>query len=221
MGLGNGTRDHVKWGLVAAALLATALIAGDADAQGQPALWRTIETRSSDLSIFPRWTRALAGIRTEMAGLDQPCEPTATNRCQLQQWRQFLESLRGHDPMTQIVEINNRMNSAPYIEDIMNWGVTDYWATPGEFFNRSGDCEDFAIAKFMSLRYLGFTNEQLRIAVVQDTNLNLVHAVLIVYFNGQALVLDNQVSQVVTTDSVPHYVPYYTVNESYWWMHTQ
>ena len=36
-----------------------------------------------------------------------------------------------------------------YIDDIENYGVTEYYATLNEFFrNKGGDCEDFAIAKY-------------------------------------------------------------------------
>lgn len=112
------------------------------------------------------------------------------------------------------------MNSAPYIEDINNCGQTDYWATPGQFFDRSGDCEGFAISKFLTLRELGFANEQMRIAVLQDTNLNLVHAVLLVYNNDVAYLLDNQIDQVVRADTVKHYRPDYSLNETRWWRHS-
>ena len=114
----------------------------------------------------------------------------------------------------------SRMNSARYIEDINNYGDTDYWATPGQFFDRSGDCEDYAIAKFMTLLELGFSNEQMRIAVVHDTNLNLIHAVLVVYVNDVGYLLDNQIEQVVQVDSVRHYRPYYSLNETRWWRHS-
>ena len=53
------------------------------------------------------------------------------------------------------------------------WGVMDYWETPAEFFQKSGDCEDFAIAKYFALRDLGFPASQMRIVVLKDTLRNL------------------------------------------------
>lgn len=191
-----------------------------------PAAWAALsvfnaaEVRSSDLSPFPKWTSMIARYAGEQAQLRLPCQQSPGNRCMLQQWVSFLDSVRGLDRRAQVDEVNRRMNSAPYIEDILNYGIPDYWATPGEFFENSGDCEDYAIAKFMSLRLLGFSNDEMRVGVVQDTNLNLVHSILIVYLDGQSLLLDNQISQVIPVSSVHHYVPYFTINEQYWWQHT-
>ena len=42
------------------------------------------------------------------------------------------------------------MNRSPYIVDPINWGVKDYWESPGQFFSRKGDCEDYAIAKYLT-----------------------------------------------------------------------
>ncbi len=47
--------------------------------------------------------------------------------------------------------------------------------------NNSGDCADYAIAKFFALRYLGYSNEEMRIAVVYDRMRRIGHAVLAIY----------------------------------------
>ena len=82
----------------------------------------------------------------------------------------LFRSLAGKDRKTQLAAVNEFMNRASYIEDLPNWGVPDYWATPLQFLTKDGDCEDYAIAKFVSLRTLGFTNDELRIAVVDDAD---------------------------------------------------
>ena len=206
-------------GILAMASLTSAGNAGAVDLSRQaPPLFGAMSVVNADLSPFVKWTQVLDSFQSERARMYQPCRQGES--CKLQQWAGFIQSLRGHDPWTQIIEVHRRMNSAYYIEDIDNYGNTDYWATPGQFFERSGDCEDYAIAKFMTLRELGFTNEQMRIAVVHDTNLDLVHAVLIVYYQDVAYLLDNQIDQVVRVDSVRHYRPYYSLNETLWWRHS-
>jgi predicted transglutaminase-like cysteine proteinase len=82
-----------------------------------------------------------------------------------------------------------------------------------------GDCEDYAIAKFLSLKRLGWTDDELRVAAVKDLNLNVGHAVLIVYYGGKTWVLDNQIRRVVATASIRHYQPVYSINETSWWRH--
>ncbi|MBI3707639.1 MAG: transglutaminase-like cysteine peptidase, partial [Proteobacteria bacterium] len=94
-----------------------------------------------------------------------------------------------------------------------------YWATPLQFFAKDGDCEDYAIAKFVSLKMLGFTNEQMRLVVLDDLNLQIPHAILVVYIGGRAFVLDNQIPKVVPAEVIHHYRPIYSINEDGWWLH--
>ncbi len=115
--------------------------------------------------------------------------------------------------------MNRFANARPYVEDIRNWGVADYWETPGEFFARGGDCEDYAIAKYFSLVRLGFSPDDLRIVVVNDTNLNAFHAVLSARIDGQTLLLDNQIPLVVPMDIAVQYKPVYALNEHGWWLY--
>lgn len=73
----------------------------------------------------------------------------------------------------------------------------DYWASPREFRENSGDCEDYSIAKYFTLRALGVPKENMRIVVLMETIRNLPHAVLVVYMDGDAYVLDNLSRQVL------------------------
>ncbi|MSO74563.1 MAG: hypothetical protein EXQ99_05365, partial [Alphaproteobacteria bacterium] len=84
---------------------------------------------------------------------------------------------------------------------------------------RDGDCEDYAIAKYMSFRSLGYTPDDLRLVVLQDNNLHITHAVLVTYLDGRTLVLDNQIKQVVEHSRICHYSLYYSINETGWWLH--
>ena len=59
----------------------------------------------------------------------------------------------------------------------------------------------------------------MRIVVLQDENLRVAHAVLVVYHQGRTYVLDNQITQVVTDDRIAHYRPIYSINEQSWWLH--
>ena len=77
----------------------------------------------------------------------------------MQDWSAFLQSLAGLSPAEKMRRVNRYHNKARYILDIINWRLDDYWASPLQFLERDGDCEDYAIAKFMSLRALGFSND--------------------------------------------------------------
>lgn len=175
---------------------------------------------SSNLAAFPKWTRVLD--RHAGAGQDanKPCTPIGPNRCiGGEDWKHFLTFLEGKDKRVQVEEVARYVNQATYIPDRVNYGKNDYWAAPFELFARGGDCEDYAVAKFLALRALGFSNGQLRLVVVQDLRRGLPHAVLVVRLDHQDLVLDNQLSRVVTADQIRHYRPIYSINEEYWWLH--
>jgi predicted transglutaminase-like cysteine proteinase len=119
----------------------------------------------------------------------------------------------------QIKQVNRFANQQDYILDIENYGVEDYWATPKQFLYNNGDCEDYAITKMLTLKQLGFSMNNMRIVVLQDTNLRIPHAVLALNVKGDILIMDNQIEEVVSHRHIVHYVPIYSVNETRWWMH--
>ena len=206
----------------AAALLIsvhTALPAVAATSGAFPGIFSTRTTQSSNISMFPKWGGALSRYFSERQLADAPCTSSFFNQCHLKEWKEFLASLRGKSKLSQVQVVNAYVNRQRYFTDPRNYGVKDYWASPAQFFERNGDCEDYAIAKFMSLRTLGFTNDEMRIVVLQDMNLRVGHAILVVNVGGQALVLDNQVRSVVRAETIHHYRPIYSINEHNWWLH--
>jgi predicted transglutaminase-like cysteine proteinase len=182
--------------------------------QSYPKLFGTSETRSDNIKTFPKWTDMLARHHAEEKRGDPACTPTRFSRCSVADWLAFIESERRKDRAAQMADVNAFLNLHPYLFDRQ-----DYWETPREFALHDGDCKDYAIAKYFSLRYLGWNEDDLRVVVVQDLNLRVAHAVLAVYINGTIMILDNQARQVVRADSIRHYRPYYSINESSWWLH--
>lgn len=186
---------------------------------GANGLFRSVEKRGKSVGTFKKWTGVLGRIEIEREIERRPCTASGFNRCHLHQWRAFLNGLRGMDRLRQLRAVNRFANRWRYVEDIVNYGIIDYWATPRQFFNRNGDCEDYAIVKYMSLRYLGWSARSLRVVVLQDDNLRVAHAVLAAYVGGRALILDNQIKQVIDHRRVFHYRPIYSLNEIAWWFH--
>ena len=179
----------------------------------QPAsIFGTKELHSENLSMFPKWRDALQRFRLEI-------KTCAGSACRATEWLSILDTMRNLGPEEQIRAVNRQMNDKPYITDPVNWHMADYWATPLQFLRKAGDCEDYAISKYMALKELGFKIDDMRIVVLQDTNLNIPHAVLVVFFKERTLVLDNQVSGVVPADRIRHYRPFYSINEEGWWLH--
>lgn len=184
-----------------------------------PSIFGSRETERTDLRLFPQWLGTLSRYEQQITA-PRNCGGGNFAGCNLDEWRSFLTGIQHEGVIAQLQAVNAEMNRRRYIVDPRNWGVPDYWATPFQFFAKNGDCEDYAIAKFISLRTLGFSNEDMRIVVLRDTNLNILHAVLVVYVGGQPYVLDNQIRSVVRAQSIRHYRPIYSVNETTWWRHS-
>jgi len=181
-------------------------------------LFGSREIMSKELSAFKKWNGMLARSK-EAKPSTQPCRQTTHMRCPIDVWQEMISDLKQKSSADKISEVNRHMNKAPYITDMVNWGVRDYWASLKQFFRKDGDCEDYAIAKYFSLKELGIPGENMRIVVVHDTSLNIPHAVLVVYADGEKWILDNQIGYVVKEKAVLHYRPLYSINEEAWWLH--
>ena len=185
----------------------------------RPDLFGYRQFQQDNLATFPQWVRVLERhLRDDLR--DGDCGERRLNRCHMAEWLAFLDGVRRLPPREQLEQVNRYANAKDYVLDIDNYGVEDYWAIPREFLARGGDCEDYAITKFFSLRWLGYPGEELRIVVVQDTNLRVPHAVLAVGRGDDILILDSQAQRVVSQREVVHYAPVYSITESHWWLHT-
>lgn len=201
-------------------LLITFLSFVPALAQAQN-LFGSIEFRAASLEALPKWTTVLKKVSLEQHLFNECdenlkiCEPAS-----LAAWRKFIQEHKGQVNQDTVQALNDFINQWGYVNDIQNWGVSDYWATPMEFLNRSGDCEDYAILKFVALKELGFPADNMRLVVVQDVVREIAHAVLAVYLEGEEpLIMDSLFNVVLPHTEVLQYVPYYSVNETTRWAH--
>ncbi len=176
-----------------------------------PTLFGSNEKGSADTAAFTKWSGMFARFEHDLS------DPA--NAKVMSHWKDELSSLRGLPLEDMAVKVNSIMNQVRYARDNRLYGKSDYWATPVEFMENGGDCEDYAIAKYVSLRALGVPENRLRIAVVHDRQQNTPHAVLIVYTENKALVLDNQNRSVKDSSEIHHYKPIFSLNRSGWWLH--
>lgn len=180
------------------------------------------QTENHNIAPFTKWTRMMSRFSSQKKVPDSMCDKVKFHPCSILDWRSLLEGIRDKSLDAQLNEVNKWSNAHTYIEDQLNWGVVDYWETPYEFMTINGDCEDYAISKYYSLRALGMSPDKMRIIIVQDLNLGgIIHAILGVYDNnGELQILDNQSSQVRPALSIYHYRPVYGINEKAWWTYT-
>ncbi|MBL4804833.1 MAG: transglutaminase-like cysteine peptidase [Alphaproteobacteria bacterium] len=176
-----------------------------------PALYGTQEKRSRDLKAFTKWTKMFDKFERQLKN-DSSAQI-------VRDWQENLRDMQGMSIKAMADRVNTLVNKKRYILDSNNWGQSDYWATPVEFLQRGGDCEDFAIMKYTALRTLGVPEERLRIAIVQDLKKNIPHAVLVVYTEQGAYILDNQNQRLVDAENGSRYRPIYSINRQAWWLH--
>ncbi|HZT51564.1 MAG TPA: transglutaminase-like cysteine peptidase [Stellaceae bacterium] len=204
-----------------AALFLCAILGAGPAARAEPGLFGTREQFSSDLSAFTKWDGVVARTDREMRRADAPCAAPAPGAvCAAQWWRGFVAALAALPPRERIARANAVLNRVPYVSAAGNWHDPDHWETPYEFITRGGQCQDYAIAKFMALAQSGLPQAALRLVVVRDVETGLAHAVTVAYLDGEALVLDNQIPDIVPASRLARYVPYYSINRSGWWYHT-
>tara|TARA_Y100001960_G_scaffold333914_1_gene442190 strand:+ start:2992 stop:3642 length:651 start_codon:yes stop_codon:yes gene_type:complete len=185
------------------------------------ALFDTVEFKSKSLKSVPKWTEILDKMVTEKQQVETCKENISSceNRF-YKQWLRFIAKAKTiQDKELLLDEVNSFFNDWEYILDIDNWGMSDYWEIPSEFLEMSGDCEDYSIIKYYTLRKLGYKADQLRLVVLKDTVRNGAHAVLAVYEGDSIYILDNLSTIALTDDLLTQYVPYYSINEDYKWVH--
>ncbi|RBH46415.1 hypothetical protein C3F00_037135, partial [Pseudomonas sp. MWU13-2860] len=121
-----------------------------------------------------------------------------------------------------LAEVNQLFNRRIlYREDIDNWGVQAYWATPLEMFGKgAGDCEDFSSGKYISLLVLGVSPDKLRITYVKALRQNRAHMVLTYYSTADAmpLVLDSLEDTIRPASERTDLLPVYSFNAEGLWL---
>ena len=86
------------------------------------------------------------------------------------------------------------------------------------FLRNGGDCEDYAIAKYFTLRRLGFAAESLRIVIAYDRHARDFHALLAAHVGGRSYFLEND-NTILNGGKLRPYAVSYAVNENHWWDH--
>ncbi|WP_160108942.1 cysteine protease LapG [Pseudomonas izuensis] len=137
-------------------------------------------------------------------------------RGRIEAWGQMLQDERNAPEREQLNAVNRFFNQQlSFQDDTRIWHQTDYWATPVESLSKgAADCEDYALAKYFSLRHLGIPSEKLRITYVKALTQNQAHMVLTFYSSPTAdpLVLDNLIGDIRPASQRKDLLPVYAFN---------
>ncbi|WP_223503552.1 cysteine protease LapG [Pseudomonas sp. GL-RE-29] len=162
-----------------------------------------------DFSLISRRAQALYG-------------PLGEGQQRIDDWQRLLSTQKQIGELQQLNVVNRFFNSqVRYVEDQDLWRQVDYWETPIEaLWKGAGDCEDYAIAKYFSLRHLGVSSDKLRITYVKALRQNRAHMVLTYYPTPDAipLVLDSLVDTIKPANQRTDLLPVYSFNAEGMWL---
>jgi predicted transglutaminase-like cysteine proteinase len=134
----------------------------------------------------------------------------------IQAWEAQIKTSANSSEKDKLTEVNRFFNrQIRFTDDIRLWKQNDYWATPIETLVKgAGDCEDYSIAKYFTLRRLGIPSDKLRITYVKALNYNQAHMVLTYYASPSAepLVLDNLINEIKPASQRKDLLPVYAFN---------
>jgi predicted transglutaminase-like cysteine proteinase len=166
--------------------------------------------------IFNKWTTVSAAIDADRRVLARcraavpDCPPAA---------RKFLAVIAAGVEQTgraRIGVINRAVNLAiEHMSDLEQWGVDERWSAPLETFATGrGDCEDYAIAKYVALIEAGIPAQDVRLVIVRDrAAANDGHAVTAVHVDHRWVLLDNRWLTLVDDDKMPQMVPLFVIDQ--------
>lgn len=145
----------------------------------------------------------------------------------LKEWQQTLVAVKNLKEPDKLKRINDYFNkNVTFDDDQSIWEQSDYWATLVETIGQGrGDCEDFAIAKYYSLKEVGVPLAKLRLVYVKaklegaSGPILQAHMVLAYYPapNADPLVLDNLVPDIRPASQRTDLHPVFSFNSEAIW----
>ena len=143
-------------------------------------------------------------------------------RQRVEAWQILMQENKDLSEREKLAVVNDFFNSnVLFVDDILLWDKEDYWATPIEMLSLgAGDCEDYSIAKYFTLKQLGVDEDKLRITYVKAIDLNQAHMVLTYFENKRAipLVLDNLINEIQPASRRQDLTPVYSFNGTGLWL---
>ena len=128
----------------------------------------------------------------------------------------IVELARKHEGRARLGWLNRAVNmSIKPASDWAKYGDSDYWSSPLQTLaSRTGDCEDYAIVKYVALRAVGIDADDLRLVIVQDDKRRTEHAIVAVRYEQKWLILDNLTMAIITAEDIRGYRPLFALNSA-------
>jgi len=171
--------------------------------------------RVSEGKILHKWIDVQSEIREDKEILASCRENASSCPPAAQVFLAIVDEGRARSGRARVGVINRAINLAIIpTSDLVQWGVVDRWSAPLETFTtRRGDCEDYAIAKYVALQAAGVAPEDIELVVVRNTDTSENHAVVAVWLDGTWVILDNRRLALVPAREIRRATPLFVIDE--------
>jgi predicted transglutaminase-like cysteine proteinase len=167
--------------------------------------------------LWVKWRQLQGQIRHELPIL-AACrtEPDSCSSSGAQKLLAIIADAKKRSGRARIEVVNRLVNvSVRYMSDYAQHGVADLWSPPlATLSSARGDCEDYAIAKYVALHEAGILEADLRLLLVRDRPVGQDHAVLAVRLDDRWLVLDNRHMMLTDSADLPQFTPLFALSYS-------
>jgi predicted transglutaminase-like cysteine proteinase len=171
--------------------------------------------RAPEGLLSRKWRGVEAAMAKEQAVLDQCRADAESCPSYAAQFLRLINAVKSKSGRAKLDEANRAVNTAiRYASDRALHGEADRWSPPlATFATAKGDCEDYAIAKYVALREAGFPSSEMRLVLVRDRAVRQDHAVLAARLDGRWLILDNRWSTLVEDSAASSLTPLFAIND--------
>jgi predicted transglutaminase-like cysteine proteinase len=171
-------------------------------------------TKVTTGALLEKWLKIEHEIDAERLVL-RDCESNRAS-CQSRTAIQFLAIIyigRTLEGRARLGHINRAINlKIKQMSDLAIYGEEDVWSSPlATLAIGAGDCEDYAIAKFVALQEAGVAADDLRIVILRDDIREENHAVVAARLDGSWLMLDNRRMVMAEDRQVPNHHPVFLI----------
>jgi predicted transglutaminase-like cysteine proteinase len=170
--------------------------------------------RAPEGVLWRKWRGVETDMVKEQTVLDQ-CRANAEScPSYAAQFLRLIDAVKSKSGRARLDEANRAVNAAiRYVSDYAQYGEADRWSAPlATFATAKGDCEDYAIAKYVALREAGFPEGELRVVLVRDRAVRQDHAVLTAHLDDRWLILDNRRSELFADSDAASFTPLFAIN---------
>lgn len=172
--------------------------------------------RAPEGMAWIKWRAVEEQMRAEILSIDQCRLDSESCSAEVARFVDLTDRARLKSGRERLSIINAEINNAiHYQSDYSHHGVVDLWSAPiATLKDGAGDCEDYAIAKYLALQQAGIPKSDIKVLLVRDTISAQDHAVTVVRLDSSWVVLDNRWSEILDTSAATRLLPRYAMDEN-------